>query len=267
MTYSQFANFDTATNTEIALAFSKRVKEYGYKTVINTNKATFSKLDINKLTQNSIGTYYNYYPYSMEFSSFITTPDGNIPQMWQYRTDGYIPEASENLNTRQSIMYMLSSFENNLTSPSLKSELISNNEVKLSWTNYHLPANSYSIYQVSENGDKELIAKVDGNTSSYIVSCKEDGKYSYILEETLKDMLSSETITLTAQSEILSVYSPLDVNRDGSSNIMDATFIQKVISGLTSSPENFDSYADVNGDGAVNISDVTLIQKIIADAA
>ena len=261
MTYSQFANFDTATNTEIALAFSERVKEYGYKTVINTNKTTFSKLDIDKLVQNSIGTYYNYYPYSMEFSSFITTPDGNIPQMWQYRTDGYIPEASENLNTKQSIMYMLSSFENNLTSPSLKSELIKNNEVKLSWTNYDLPANSYSIYQVSENGDKELIAKVDGNTSSYIVSYKEGGKYIYILEETLKDMLSSETITLTAQSEILSIYSPLDVNRDGSSNIMDATFIQKVISRLTPSPVNFDSYADVNGDGEVTVSDATYIQK------
>ena len=265
MTYSQFANFDKATNTEIALAFSERVKEHGYKTVINTNKSTFSKLDIDKLIQNSIGTYYNYYPYSMEFSSFATLPDSNITQMWQYRTDGYIPEASENLKTRQSIMYMLSSFENNLTSPNLKAELISNNEVKLSWTNYNLPANSYNIYQVSENGEKELITKVDGNTSSYIVSYKEGGKYSYILEETLKDMLSSETIMLTAQSTILSIYSPLDVNRDGSCNIKDATFIQRVICDLTSSPENFDSYADVNGDGAVNISDATYIQKQLAN--
>jgi hypothetical protein len=63
----------------------------------------------------------------------------------------------------------------------------------------------------------------------------------------------------------LSIYSPLDVNRDGSSDIKDATFIQRVICDLISLPENFDSYADVNGDGAVNISDATYIQKQLAN--
>lgn len=265
MSDSQFKNFDTDTNTEIAIAFSNKVKESGYKTLINTNKATFSKINLEKLIQNSIGAYYNQYPYSFDFSSFINTPNNLVPQMWQYRTDGYIPEASEKLSTKQSIIYMLSSFEN-LTAPSLKAELISNNQVKLSWTSYNLPASSYNIYQVNEKGEKKLIAETEGNISSYSVSYTQGGKYSYIIEEKLTDMISAETVTLSAESDIVGTYFYLDVNRDGKTNINDATHIQRILAEITPSPESFDIYGDVNSDGEVDISDVTYIQKYLVGA-
>lgn len=52
-----------------------------------------------------------------------------------------------------------------------------------------------------------------------------------------------------------------DVNFDGVVNIIDATEIQKAVSGITSFSEESTQVADVNGDGVVNISDATMIQK------
>lgn len=111
MTDSQFRNFDAETNTAVATAFAKKLEEKGYKTLIFTNKATFAKIDIDKLKENNIGTYYSYYPYSADFSTPINIPENFVPDMWQYRSDGYIPEASNNLNSNLCIMYMDSSFD------------------------------------------------------------------------------------------------------------------------------------------------------------
>ena len=55
-----------------------------------------------------------------------------------------------------------------------------------------------------------------------------------------------------------------DLNRDGVENIMDATYLQKILANLEERPEDFDFYADVNSDGAVNIEDATQISMYLA---
>ena len=54
-----------------------------------------------------------------------------------------------------------------------------------------------------------------------------------------------------------------DVDLDGEVTIKDATFVQKVIAGLTEKFDNFDYIADVTGDGKADIRDVTTIQRFI----
>ena len=56
-----------------------------------------------------------------------------------------------------------------------------------------------------------------------------------------------------------------DINRDGVENIMDATYLQKILAALEERPEDLDYYADVNFDGTVNIEDVTQIRKYLAN--
>ncbi len=58
-------------------------------------------------------------------------------------------------------------------------------------------------------------------------------------------------------------YDFYDVNRDGIVNVMDATYIQEVLSDLTDAPEDIEIYGDVNGDGAFNVLDATEIQKFL----
>ena len=52
-----------------------------------------------------------------------------------------------------------------------------------------------------------------------------------------------------------------DVNLDSVVNIIDATEIQKAVSGVTSFSNGVTEIADVNGDGVLNVSDATMIQK------
>lgn len=106
MTYSKFSENDEALNTDVAIAFAEKIKEKGYDTLINTNKKIFSKLNTDKLKENKVGIYYNYYPYIIDLSQYIELPNGTIPDMWQFRSDGYFPQASDKLNSNLCIAYM-----------------------------------------------------------------------------------------------------------------------------------------------------------------
>lgn len=64
--------------------------------------------------------------------------------------------------------------------------------------------------------------------------------------------------------EVEEDYLRFDLNRDGVENIIDATYLQKILAKIEECPENFDSYADMNGDGSIDINDVTLIEKYLA---
>ena len=54
-----------------------------------------------------------------------------------------------------------------------------------------------------------------------------------------------------------------DVDLDGEVTIKDATFVQKVIAGISEKPDSFDYIADVTGDGKADIRDVTTIRRYI----
>jgi GH25 family lysozyme M1 (1,4-beta-N-acetylmuramidase) len=70
--------------------------------------------------------------------------------------------------------------------------------------------------------------------------------------------------SVTLMSVISANASSLDINQDGTVDIIDATDIQKVLANLTPAPDNFNELADVDGDGSVDISDATYIQKYLA---
>ena len=106
MTYSPYSTNSKALNTEIAIAFANKLKENGYGTLIFASKAVYNNLDVEVLTQNNVGTYYRYYPYVSDFNNKITLPDGTTPDIWQYRSDGYYPHASENGYAKLCIAYM-----------------------------------------------------------------------------------------------------------------------------------------------------------------
>ena len=106
MTYSPYSSNSTELNTSVALAFASKLKENGYNTLIFANKAVYKNLNIEALSENNVGTYYSYYPYVTDFSQEITLPDGTTPDMWQFRSDGYFPYASENGYAKFCIAYM-----------------------------------------------------------------------------------------------------------------------------------------------------------------
>lgn len=54
-----------------------------------------------------------------------------------------------------------------------------------------------------------------------------------------------------------------DADLDGEVAIKDATFVQKVIAGISEKPDSFDYIADVTGDNDVDIRDATTIQLFI----
>ena len=55
-----------------------------------------------------------------------------------------------------------------------------------------------------------------------------------------------------------------DLNRDGVENIIDATYLQKILVNLEARPDDFDTYADLDGDGLVDIKDATRIRMYLA---
>lgn len=106
MTYSPYSSNSAELNTDIALAFASKLKEHGYDTLIFANKSVYQNLDVKTLSENNIGTYYRYYPYVADFSQQISLPDGTTPDMWQFRSDGYFPYASEEGYAKFCIAYM-----------------------------------------------------------------------------------------------------------------------------------------------------------------
>ena len=101
-----------------------------------------------------------------------------------------------------------------------------------------------------EMGDIDTVtAKVNGKDAKFIAERKTGKIYAYYVEYTFdatKDYLLG------------------DVNGDGQVTVVDATLIQKYISGLVTFSDTQKAAADVNGDGSVSVIDATLIQKYIA---
>lgn len=104
MTYSEYSYNSTELNTEIALVFAEKLKEYGYDTLVYANKSVSSNINIDELKNNGVGIYYRYYPYVVDFSS-SPQPNGTSADMWEYRSDGYFLPACENGYTTLCLSY------------------------------------------------------------------------------------------------------------------------------------------------------------------
>ncbi len=94
MTYNTFSAQSKKLNTSIALAFSQRLREQGFDTMICADKTVMSLLDIPKLQKEKVGIYYRHYPYIPDFSEAVKV-NGKTPDMWEMRNDKYFPPASQ----------------------------------------------------------------------------------------------------------------------------------------------------------------------------
>jgi len=98
----------------------------------------------------------------------------------------------------------------------------------------------------------------DGNTSSLqnpTHAYASAGNYTITLRVT-ESLSTSDTVTKTGY---VSVYKAGDANKDGSTNSMDITKVERIIMALDASTPG----ADANGDGNVNALDITRTEQII----
>lgn len=262
LTDSSYSSNSKTANTEVALTFAKELKAKGFNTVVFANKSVFSNLDTEMLTKNSIGTYYSYYPYECDFSSPIKTPDGKIPQMWQYRGDGYIPNASDKLNTKQSIVYMLDTFCQDISAPQLNCELSANDTVKLSWTSTDVPVEAYEVYQLNQN-ESTLITRLSGDVNTFEYTCDNAGTYKFVVKKIVADQINGTTADFNSNEVEIKTYNIMDADRNGDVNVVDATMVQMLVARYKVDEVTAQS-ADVDKDGLVTIHDATAIQMRVA---
>lgn len=165
MTDSQYSQFTSEQNTAIALEFNRVMNENGYKCMCYANKSVFANMNITELKSADMGLWYAYYPVETDFSQKIKVNGEFIPEVWQYRSDGYIPEASENLNTKQSIIYMLSSEFEQYKAPEVTAKQIENQEaVEIIWNSVSYKTDGYSVYRKTA-GDEQLEKIADLSTA------------------------------------------------------------------------------------------------------
>lgn len=105
--YSQMNKEET---TNIALAFSNRLKELGFNTIVYNGRTAFNNMDVEKLRDNNIGIY-AIYRYSIseseeKLSTKMQTVSGLDVDMWEYTYDEYLKEALSYNSTYLSLMYM-----------------------------------------------------------------------------------------------------------------------------------------------------------------
>lgn len=210
------SHFETNTpeqNNEIALEFARVMKENGYNTMVYADKSVFSNMNLSELKGNGIGLWYAYYPYEVDFSEKITISGTDItPDVWQYRTDWYLPFASENGYARQSLIYMLSTtFEKYAPTVVEASQKRGEKVVNISWepvsyeiSGYNVYRTPYSAYGEIDMTKLEKVASVDSNTTNYTDNnLNWFDSYYYFVAATVTDFLDK-----TFTKEIISTNNP-----------------------------------------------------------
>ncbi len=197
MSDSQYTQFTTEQNTEIALEFNRVMNENGYKSMCYANKAVFSNIDVDAIKDAGMGLWYSYYPYETDFSKKITINGKYVPEVWQYRSDGYIPEASENLNTKQSIIYMLSSEFEQYQPPEVNAKQIENKEaVEIVWNQVPYKTDGYSVYRKPAGSEQlEKIANLSSEELRYTdTDLHWNDSYTYYVSAKVTDFLDKTYI-------------------------------------------------------------------------
>lgn len=275
MSDSQFTAFSTEQNTEIALEFNRVMNENGYKTMCYANKAVFKNLDVSALKDADMSLWYSYCPYEVDFSEPIKINGTYVPDVWQYRTDGYIPEASEYINTKQSLIYMLSSQLEQYPAPEVTAKQVEGEKaVDIVWKKAPYSVNGYSVYRKSSDSEQlEKIADVSADTLKYTdVDLNRNDCYTYYVSANVADFLDKSYIKkiFGVCTEAVRIVNPDedfilgDVDGDGEVTVKDATLIQKFSAELETLSDKQKKAADINGDGTISILDATEVQKYVA---
>jgi hypothetical protein len=132
-----------------------------------------------------------------------------------------------------------------------------------------LGSSTQNVYLVkfTEKTTEIVLRAIDVlNTSPYVIVAEPD-YYQYVDDEV--EEIITDTTTQPIESTPYVAEEPKeniikgDVDGDGRVSIMDATILQRHISGLCLVDDTNLLIADTNGDGNVNIKDVTTIQKYL----
>lgn len=209
MTDVRFKDYSTDDNTSIAIAFNEVMSKNGYSVFCCSNKDVFSKIDIDKLLKADMKLLYSYYPHNADLSKEIKINDNYTPDIWQYRNNGYIPQASDNYCTRQNLYYMLSSQIDKYSPVTLSAKLSDDNKsAYLNWNEPSYDVDGFEIYRFAP-GDNEFVKIVDVSSDTYSYednSLKSNGTYKYYVSAKLSDKLDdSYTQTLASNVVELSV--------------------------------------------------------------
>ncbi len=192
MTDNQFKEFTAEQNTEIALEFNRVMNENGYKTMCYANKSIFSNIDTAAIKNAGMGLWYAYYPYKPDFSEKIKVNGEYVPEVWQYRGDGYLPEASESFNTKQSIIYMLSTEFEQYMPPEVSAAQVDNEQAaEITWSDVPYEISGYALYRRASNGGElEKIADMSASEHKYTDSdLKWNDSYIYYVAAKASDFL------------------------------------------------------------------------------
>lgn len=103
-------------------------------------------------------------------------------------------------------------------------------------------------------------ALADVSASGAYKNLKELGDNTYRITK----ITGAVTVTVTTEKSETSSYILGDADGDGEVTIIDATWIQRTLAGITLATPCNEEAADVDGDGSMTIIDVTLIQRSLA---
>lgn len=191
--YSLMNNDET---TNIALAFSNRLKELGFNTIIYNGRTAFNNMNTDVLRENNIGIY-AIYRYSMsetneKLSTKMQTVSGLDVDMWEYTYDEYLKEALSYNSTYLSLMYMgniitkesdngniSTQIENKKVNITIEPDLgyeLENLEVKSNLYNYELIKESDNMYSFNIKPDytNAIIISKFTNTNYEFISISND---------------------------------------------------------------------------------------------
>lgn len=191
-----YLNFTPEQVTEIALEFNRVMNENGYKTMCYANKSVFANMNVSALKEAGMGLWYAYYPYKADFSEKIKINDQFVPDVWQYRTDGYVPEASNNLYTNQNVIYMLTSEFEKYQAPEVTAKQIKDEKsVEISWEKVQYNADGYTVYRKTDSGDLQKLADLAPDNLEYIDNNLEWGdEYTYCVAAKVTDFLDKNYV-------------------------------------------------------------------------
>lgn len=210
MSDAGFREFTAERNTEIALAFRRVMAAHGYETACFGDRSLYALMDLNALAGEGMELWYRWWPYVAEFDGFTTVGnEAAIPQAWQYRSDLYVPEASQAYRAQAGVIYMASALAAEYEPPALSAGVSGDGQsALLQWTAEDHLFSGFVVYrQAADSGVVERVARLAPSARSYRTygSGKE---YIYTVAGLVEDALYPDRAAETVSDGVPVLFSP-----------------------------------------------------------
>lgn len=269
--------------TDIALTFCGALKEEGFDTMVYGNSSIFANMELNRLQKDDIGLWYALWPETPDFDTHVTINDtGIIPDIWQYRSDGFAPGATGSTgDTNMDLIYMLSSFKDKMEAPKITKAQADEKTgtVELEWTETK-GAEAYTVYRAPLKDD----GTPDAENTVYLGQVRADQRvyrdetpqpgceyYYYVIAQVKGDVLDpscTESVDGFHEGKMVRTPDhlnlPGDVNGDGRVTLDDVLMLQKFLAKMNDLNPAQQAAGDVDHNGDITLNDVIMIQKYLA---